>query len=59
MDEVSSVTNVDLSNQVSVLVAKKAMDVDKEQAQALVDMIRQATPPAPRQDGQGRLDLYA
>jgi len=59
MDDVASIGSVDLSNQVSILVAKKAMDADKEEGQALVDLIRQATPPAPQQAGPGHVDVYA
>lgn len=56
MDDLSAITQVDLSSQVSVLVAKKAMDSQREQGEALVDLIRQAMPPAPH---DGRLDTYA
>ena len=57
MDEITAATNANFSNQVSVLVARKAMDSEKEQGQAMVDLIRQSTPPEPRQDGH--LHVYA
>jgi hypothetical protein len=57
MDEVLAATHANTANQVSMLVAKKAMDVDKAQAAALVEMIREAM--APQDVEPGRLDLYA
>ena len=54
MDPISSVQSLDLSNQVSVAVAKQTMDTEKDQGEAMVDLIRQAAKTA-----DGHIDLYA
>ena len=59
MDEVLAARAADLSNQVSIAIAKKAMDADKEQGDAMVELIRRAMPQAPQGGHQGNLDLYA
>ena len=56
MESVTAVRNLDLSNQVAVQVAKKSMDVQKHQGEAMVELIRDAAKVAP---SQSRLDVYA
>jgi hypothetical protein len=57
MESVSAVRNLDISNQVSVQVAKKALDVQKDQGRAMIDLLRDAAKVGGSQTG--RLDLYA
>ncbi len=58
MDEITSAQSADLSNQVSIAMARKAMDSEKEQGDAMVDLIRQAAQTQPR-PVDGHIDLYA
>jgi hypothetical protein len=57
MDSISAMQGLDLSNQVSVAVAKKAMDSQKDEGEAMVELIRQAAQTQPTADGH--IDLYA
>jgi len=59
MESMAAVRNLDLSNQVSVQVAKKAMDVQKDQGRAAVELLRQAASVAKPQGNSGRLDVLA
>jgi hypothetical protein len=43
----------DVGMQISAAVLKQALDTQKQQAQALVDMIQSSAPPSP--DGAGRI----
>ncbi len=58
MDDSSGVSGVNLSSQVSVAVAKKAMDSAKDQGMAMVELIKQAMQDQPPVK-DGRLDVYA
>lgn len=63
MDQLPALSNLDLSNQVSVTVARKALDVQQQEGAAVVQMLQTAADiqpsshhPVPSQNG---LDLYA
>ena len=43
MDATSGVSGVDLSNQISVAVARKAMDAQKKDGQAVLQLLDSAT----------------
>lgn len=60
MDTLSGVGNVDLSNQVSVLVAKKAMDMQKQQGDAALKLLESASQVQSEeaQASDGGLDVY-
>ncbi len=57
MESLPAVSNLDLSNQVSVQVAKKAMQVQKDQGDAAIELLRQAAKVTA--STQGRVDTYA
>lgn len=58
MESTSGITaKVDLSNQVSVVVAKKAMDLQKQQGEAALQLLQAATEAQADQDGH--IDVYA
>lgn len=62
MSEASIVQGVDLSSQVSVAVARKALDVARQQGASEVKMIQAAAQAAKSAGGataNGRLDVYA
>jgi hypothetical protein len=59
MESMAAIRNLDLSNQVSVQVAKKAMDVQKDQGKAAVELLRQAAQVGKSPVVNGRLDVLA
>jgi hypothetical protein len=62
MDQLPALSNLDLSNQVSVTVARKALDAEQEQGVAVVQMLKAAADVQSSDraaSNQHGLDLYA
>jgi hypothetical protein len=63
MSSIPALSNLDLSNQVSVLVAKKAMDAQRQQGEAAIQLLKAASESAPSEQGaaddSGGVDVYA
>ena len=64
MSSTPGISNIDLSNQISVAVAKKALDAQPQQGQAALELLKAASEtesPEPKGsvDDSGGLDVYA
>ena len=61
MDPVSAVSNLDVSNQISVLVAKKSLDEQSQEGAAAIALLQQAAQvqEQTQRPASGRLDVYA
>jgi len=63
MDQIPALSTLDLSSQISVKVARKALDAQKEEGAAIVQLIQSAakvqSETQPGSSGSAGLDLYA
>ena len=64
MSSIPALSNVDLSNQVSVAVARKTLDAQQQQGQAVVDLLKAAaanerSEVAGSKGDSGGVDVYA
>jgi hypothetical protein len=59
MESTPGIRNLDLSNQISVQVAKKAMDVQRAQGLAAIELVKQAADAGKPRTSDGRVDTYA
>jgi hypothetical protein len=59
MNQIPGIQGLDLQNQVSVTVAKKSLDSERDEGAAMVELLQQAAQTAPQaKPSDGHIDVY-